>query len=76
MDAKEERKLPVLSESDFLEAVGDAAAADAPSEHVAHIMKEAAVAIERWNLNRAFNDYNRIQRVKDSACKDGPKTAI
>ncbi|MBV9795500.1 MAG: hypothetical protein JO016_16350 [Actinobacteria bacterium] len=55
-----------MSEIDFLEAIGNAAAEDAPSDEVAQIIKEAAVAVERSRLARAFNDYNRIQQVKNS----------
>lgn len=55
-----------MSETDFLEAVGDAAAVDAPSDEIARIVREGAVAVERWRLTRAFNDYNRIQQVKNA----------
>lgn len=55
-----------MSETDFLEAIGNAAAVDAPSDEIARIVREGAVAVERWRLARAFNDYNRIQQVKKS----------
>jgi hypothetical protein len=55
-----------MSETDFLEAIGNAAAIDAPSDEVAEIVKEGAVAVERLRLARAFNDYNRIQEIKNS----------
>ena len=53
-----------VSEVDFLEAVANDAAAEASSDAVAHIIKEAAMAVEKSRLRRAFNDYDRIQRVK------------
>lgn len=53
-----------MSETDFLEAIGNAAAKDAPSDEVAQILKEGAVAVERRRLTRALNDYERIQQVK------------
>jgi hypothetical protein len=56
-----------MSEADFLEAVGNAAAKGAPSAEVARIIKEGAVAVERWRLMRALNDYKRIQRVKSDS---------
>jgi hypothetical protein len=57
-------RMCAMSEADFLEAFGNAAAKDAPSDTVARILKEGAVAVERWRLTRALNDYQRIQRVK------------
>lgn len=53
-----------MSEVELLEEIGTAAAADAPSDEVARIMKDAAVAVEKWRIVRAFNDYDRIQQVK------------
>jgi hypothetical protein len=53
-----------MSETDFLKAVGNAAAEDARSEEVAQILREGAVDVERRRLIRAFNDYRRIQLVK------------
>lgn len=55
-----------MSETDFLEAIGNEAAEDTPSDEIAQIVKEGAVAVEKFRLARAFNDYNRIQQVKDS----------
>ena len=52
-----------MSEADFLEAVGNAAAKGAPPA-VAGMVKEAAIAVERWQLRRATNDYDRIQRAR------------
>jgi hypothetical protein len=52
-----------VSETDFLEAVAAAAAADVPAE-VAGIVKDAVIAVEKTQLLRAVNDYERIRRVK------------
>jgi len=62
-DVVDRRASDLVTEIDFLEAMGTAATKGVPAE-VAGIVKEAVMAVEETELRRAVNDYQRVQRLK------------